>query len=551
LDSLGNSTLPIDPEGAAGAPGGAADEAIKETPGRYTLIGEHARGGMGRILVVHDESMGRDVALKELLPEPSEDEGDTPTPVRHSKEMAARFLREAKITGQLEHPAITPVHELGRRADGSIYYTMKLVRGRTLEAAIAESNSYEERLRLLPHFVDLCQAISYAHSRGVIHRDIKPSNVMIGDYGETVVLDWGLAKVMEEDGIATGEGEAEPKMDLKPDSGGHIAKTRYGVVMGTPVYMSPEQGLGQLHRIDERSDVYSLGAVLYEILTGRAPFRGSSGEEIIKKVVQDGPTAVRKVARKVSRELARICEHAMARDRKERIRSAGILAEQVEQASTTPELFLNPFRPYLSDLVPDLSIVPHSIRAFIVSEAKSRWRQKNFWRSVIQDVAIAGVIAFVFGFGFIAFVALVALARELNIVGYDMHLFLFYVFSGLALSLIPTTKAHNRAIEPYVRELLVEMDVLTALSRASLLMPPKRWLAPLKFGATGLAGMVIGIVTTSSMWPDWYSHQEGPVVSGMGGAFIFMSLSNIYFASRGRRRGKAELEMARRTPGSM
>jgi len=167
--------------------------AIDEPRGRYTYLGEHGRGGMGRVLLVHDSHLERDIVLKELLPQLSD--GSTPTPARHSKEMASRFLREAKITGQLEHPSITPVHELGRREDGTLYYTMKFVRGRTLAKAIHEAKSLEERLKLLPHFVDLCNAIAYAHSRGVIHRDIKPSNVMIGDYGETMIIDWGLAKV--------------------------------------------------------------------------------------------------------------------------------------------------------------------------------------------------------------------------------------------------------------------------------------------------------------------------------------------------------------------
>ena len=131
--------------------------------------------------------------VKELLPD--QGNGSTPVAARHAKDMVARFLREAKITGQLEHPSITPVHELGRRADGTLYYTMKLVRGRTLSEAIKSAANFGERLTLLPHFVDLCNAIAYAHSRGVLHRDIKPSNVMIGDYGETVIIDWGLAKV--------------------------------------------------------------------------------------------------------------------------------------------------------------------------------------------------------------------------------------------------------------------------------------------------------------------------------------------------------------------
>ena len=167
---------------------------VFEAPGRYRPLGEHSRGGMGRILLVRDVAIGRDIALKELLPRPSQDEGAPPTPIRGSLAVVSRFLKEARITGQLEHPGIVPVYELGQRLDGTVYYTMKLVRGKTLREAIGSAASLAERLVLLSHFLDLCQAIAYAHSRGVIHRDIKPSNVMVGEFGETVVLDWGLAK---------------------------------------------------------------------------------------------------------------------------------------------------------------------------------------------------------------------------------------------------------------------------------------------------------------------------------------------------------------------
>ncbi len=186
-----HSTIPNLPLGAVRMPEGATG--VREAWGRYSKIGEYARGGMGRVLVVHDEHLGRDIALKELLPV-----GGSPvnrnTPASQAAPLMARFLHEARITGQLEHPSIVPVYELGHRADGSLYYTMRLVHGKTLLEAITKAKSLEERLKLLPHFVDLCNAIAYAHSRHVIHRDIKPENVMVGEFGETVVLDWGLAK---------------------------------------------------------------------------------------------------------------------------------------------------------------------------------------------------------------------------------------------------------------------------------------------------------------------------------------------------------------------
>ncbi|HOH28702.1 MAG TPA: serine/threonine-protein kinase, partial [Candidatus Hydrogenedentes bacterium] len=174
-----------------------AERAIQETAGRYVGVREIARGGMGRILLAFDSTLDREVIIKELLP-PSEaadvTRGAESRPFSGAHPLLRRFLQEARITGSLEHPSIVPVYELGRREDDTPYYTMKVVHGKTLSKAIQAASSLRERLLLLPHFVNLCQAIAYAHSRGVIHRDLKPDNVMIGEYGETVVLDWGLAR---------------------------------------------------------------------------------------------------------------------------------------------------------------------------------------------------------------------------------------------------------------------------------------------------------------------------------------------------------------------
>lgn len=307
--------------------------ATEETPGRYSVLGEYGKGGMGRVLLVHDEHLGRDIALKELLPDLGD--GSTPTPARHSKEMAARFLREAKITGQLEHPSITPVHEIGRKADGTLYYTMKLVRGRTLSQAIKSAKNFEERLKLLPHFVDLCNAIAYAHSRGVIHRDIKPSNVMIGDYGETVIIDWGLAKVKSAKEASDPPSTPGQKTvlgmrtntKLDDDSG----KTQHGQAMGTPAYMPPEQAAGDLDNIDERSDIYSLGAVLFEILTGQPPVEGKSVAEILWNVIAGKIRKVRAVEPKCQTDLAAIVEKAMTLEPERRNQSAMELGEMVQK----------------------------------------------------------------------------------------------------------------------------------------------------------------------------------------------------------------------------
>ncbi|MCA9002986.1 MAG: serine/threonine protein kinase, partial [Planctomycetes bacterium] len=225
---------------------------LHETPGRYKGESEYARGGMGRVLLVHDAHLGRDIAMKELLPNVSRS-GETASlgnasPVRLSVPLINRFLQEARITGQLEHPSIVPVYELGNRRDGQLYYTMKLVRGETLHRAIHQAKRTEDRLALLPHFVDLCQAIAYAHSRGVLHRDIKPANVMVGEFGETVVLDWGLAKGRGQNDVHQ-EGFADAMRALNAGGDTALADTEYGQIVGTPAYMPPEQARGELDKV--------------------------------------------------------------------------------------------------------------------------------------------------------------------------------------------------------------------------------------------------------------------------------------------------------------
>jgi len=328
LESLGG-TLP-DPS-APEAPEPAADSLRSITPeaaGRYLLPdgrpvaaaapedpAEVGRGGIGRVLLAFDEHLGREVALKELLPEPA----------RGRPEMLARFLREARVTGQLEHPGIVPVYELGRREDGTPYYTMRVVRGRTLAEVLADSRGLAARLALLTHFVDLCQALAYAHSRGVIHRDVKPANVMLGEFGETVVLDWGLAKV---------RGRNDPRGEeliraVRPLADGDAHSTQAGSALGTPAYMSPEQALGLIDQVDERSDVWSLGAMLYELLTGGPPFPGANAWEVLGQVMHRPVRPVREVCPEAPAELASVCEKALHREPARRYRGAGELAAEV------------------------------------------------------------------------------------------------------------------------------------------------------------------------------------------------------------------------------
>lgn len=296
----------------------------QEHAGRYEFErSELGRGGIGRVLVANDSHLGRRVAVKEILP----DKQVSLDAVSHGSlsTHAVRFLREARVTGQLEHPNIIPVYELGSRKDGTIYYTMKIVHGHTLQEALAACRDLPARLALLPHFVDMCQALAYAHSRGVVHRDIKPGNIMVGEFGETVVLDWGLAKVSGTRDLGAREVKqtAEGFAHLMADA------TQAGEMLGTPLYMSPEQVAGDVDNIDAASDVWSLGAVLYEILTGERAFAASNIFEVLHRVGTSAYRPVCDVEPQAPRELAAVVERALQATPADRYRTARELAEDV------------------------------------------------------------------------------------------------------------------------------------------------------------------------------------------------------------------------------
>ena len=341
--SLDTRTLLSLEGGGGGGPGGAAPirSRLVQDAARYEIKREFARGGMGRILLSRDLDVGRDVALKELLPELVS--GGTramgSAGGAETDETGERFLREAKVTGQLEHPNIVPVYEIGERDDSSVYYTMKYVRGKTMAARLREIRKDEklsdeqknqERLKLLDAFVAMCNAIAFAHSRGVIHRDIKPENVMLGDFGETMLLDWGLARVKNQKDFAVKNRPRERNISDSLRESADASKTQDGYIIGTPAYMPPEQGRGDQEEVDEKSDIYSLGSVLYEILAGTPPYEGPTAGLVLQAMLTSPPAPIQGKNKFAPRELVAVCERAMARDKKDRFRSAMEFSLQVQ-----------------------------------------------------------------------------------------------------------------------------------------------------------------------------------------------------------------------------
>lgn len=292
-----------DPEIATAAPneGRGTPLRVDETPqfrssDRYEIISEHGRGGLGRVSRAHDRNLGRAVAIKELI--------------SRSTQAEARFLREATITARLEHPNIVPVHETGRWPDGTPFYAMKLVAGRSLRELIAERGTVTERLCLLHHVIAVADAIAYAHDRNVIHRDLKPANVIVGDFGETIVIDWGLAKelsTIEQSGTAGEATRASSEHDLTAD----------GAVLGTRSYMAPEQERGE--QVDQRADVFAIGAMLWELCS-------------LQKVPPSQRGLRHRMLRRanIDQDLIAIIDKALAPDAARRYHNAGALAADLK-----------------------------------------------------------------------------------------------------------------------------------------------------------------------------------------------------------------------------
>jgi serine/threonine protein kinase/WD40 repeat protein len=327
-------------------------------PDRYqefTLVG---KGGMGYVYLALDSELNRRVAFKMVRPDPSAAQ-DTPAPetplsltppseaddeeeTRSFEELKIRFLQEAWVTGAMEHPGVVPVYELGETAAGIPYYTMRYVKGeRTLANAIADAKDLDARLALLEPFLKVCDAIAYAHSRDVVHRDLKPENIALGDFGEAIVLDWGLSKMEKRPDVAgslwrSQIEEFRDATDLRTLAG----------ALGTPGYMAPEAALGKSEDVGARSDIYSLGAILFQILTGRMPFEFKTFMEYVQKVLEEAPPVAHEVAPGVPSELSGICTRALSRKRADRFGHVEELSTEVRRWQTEGRL-----KEQLNDLV--------------------------------------------------------------------------------------------------------------------------------------------------------------------------------------------------------
>jgi serine/threonine protein kinase len=356
--SLGHLSGELDPYATRSFSVGEATSAGR----RFRILRPHARGGLGEVFVAEDMELHREVALKEIQGQHADHAGSR-----------GRFILEAEITGGLEHPGIVPVYGLGAYPDGRPFYAMRFIRGDNLKEAIARfhnsSTDYadftDERQpgsiqsvkpvksadryfslefrKLLGRFVDVCNAVAYAHSRGVLHRDLKPGNVMLGKFGETLVVDWGLAKVKGEEQGVRGEGvrgeESEPdaqardgESPLRLASGSGVAETVAGSAVGTPAFMSPEQASGQIAELGPATDIYSLGATLYTLLTNRPPITGSDTAEVLRKA-QRGDAGFNEpgaTAAGIPAPLVAICNKAMSPDPRGRYTTPLTLAEDLE-----------------------------------------------------------------------------------------------------------------------------------------------------------------------------------------------------------------------------
>ena len=348
---------------------------------RFQIIESIASGGLGQVSLARDSHLNRQVALKEILPR-----------YQNDSEKRKRFLREAEITGELEHPAIVPIYSVGFRENGSPYYAMRLIRGRTLRHVVEEYHRESNELeryssmgfrRILGTFVEVCHAIEYAHTKGIVHRDIKPANIIVGENGETMVVDWGMAKKIGSEDKANDKANDDTVAMIDSDeptvSGRNDDLTNEGVVLGTPAYMSPDQAAGKFERIGPSSDLFSLGATLYFILTGSAPYSGSSHQEIVRNAIAGRYLLPKRRQPRIPASLEAICLKAMAIETDQRYSKINYLIEDIER--------------WLAD--EPVSVLPESL-----SQRAWRFMRRNRLQSqvILGAVAVVSVTAVVFSF---------------------------------------------------------------------------------------------------------------------------------------------------------
>ena len=347
---------------------------------RFRILRPHAQGGLGAVFVALDGELNREVALKHILDKHADD------PV-----CRGRFLLEAEVTGGLEHPGIVPVYGLGTYGDGRPYYAMRFIKGDSLKEAIAGFHTARsvtgdpgrrslELRKLLGRFIDVCNAIEYAHSRGVLHRDIKPGNIIVGRHGETLVVDWGLAK-------ATGKADRSAiDRVLMPSSASGSSETLPGAALGTPAYMSPEQAEGNLDALGPRSDIYSLGATLYCLLTGRPPVEKDDLAAVLRAVQKGEFPPPREIFPTIDRALDAICVKAMALRPADRYATPRAMADDIERwmAEEPVTAWREPF-----------------------ARRARRWARRN--RSLVMTASAAAVVALA------GLLAVVAVQSEANV----------------------------------------------------------------------------------------------------------------------------------------
>ncbi|MCO4771466.1 MAG: serine/threonine protein kinase, partial [Deltaproteobacteria bacterium] len=300
-------------------------DALPVRIGRMIIKRRLGRGGMGEVYAAHDPELARDVAVKVVRDQ------ETTTAAR-----IARFVSEAQITGQLEHPGIVPVHEIGVTPEGALYYTMKRLRGRSLRELLEALKVGDEQWtlhRLLHVFVQICDAIAFAHSRGVLHRDLKPENLMVGSFGEVLVVDWGLAALLGTDDPYAAEPAppSDGRVAMRPVRRTTSTWTEDGSTLGSPGYMAPEQAAGDSGRIGPPTDVFALGCVLYELLSLERAYQADNPLQLMFKLMSGPPPSPLEVApdRRIPPELADIALQAMANEPGERPPEAGALGELV------------------------------------------------------------------------------------------------------------------------------------------------------------------------------------------------------------------------------